>query len=113
MNIKQRNVVVSVILSLVTCGIYSIYWVVVMALDAVKIKDPSDSGTLEIVLMILLPFLGFFLTEKKLAEGCQERGIEHSDKSIVYLILGLFCGNLINSILMQIDLNEISASNVQ
>ena len=70
MAIKQRNLVTCILLTLVTCGIYGIYWVVMLAKEAVSVKDPADNALLEIVLMLFLPFLGIFLTEKKFAEGC-------------------------------------------
>lgn len=109
MAIKERNIVAAVIFSIITCGIYAIYWAICMARDAVSVKDAKDSGVLEIVLMLFLPFLGFFLCEKKLAEGCAEKGIEHNDNSIVYLILGL-CGlSIVNYCMMQNDLNKLAA----
>lgn len=110
MNIKERNIVTAVILSIITCGIYGIYWVICLAREAVSVKDPEDSGILEIVLMLFLPFLGFFLAEKKLAEGCQAKGIAHSDNSILYLILGLVGLGIVNYCMMQNDLNKIAAN---
>lgn len=109
MNIQNRNIVTAIILTVVTCGIYGIYWAVMLAKEAVSVKDPSDNGLLEIVLMIFLPFLGFFLAEKKLAEGCQAKGIAHTDNSIIYLILGLFGLNIVNFCMMQNDLNKLAA----
>lgn len=109
MNIKQRNIVVAILLTIITCGIYGIYWIIVMTRDAISVKDPADSAILEIVLMLFLPFLGFFLTEKKFAEGCAERGIDHKDNSILYLILGLFGLGIVNFCMMQNDLNKLAS----
>ena len=108
MPIKERNIITCILLSLVTCGIYGIYWIIMMAREAVSVKDPADSGILEIVLMLFLPFLGFFLSEKKLAEGCAEKGIPHSDNSIIYLILGLVGLGIVNCCMMQYDLNKLA-----
>ena len=108
MQIKQRKIVTCILLSLITCGIYGIYWVIMLAKEAVSVKDPADDGVLEIVLMILLPFLGFFLAEKKFNEGCQARGIPHNDNSILYLVLGLFGLSIVNYCMMQNDLNKIA-----
>lgn len=110
MNIKERNIVTSIILSVVTCGLYGIYWVICLAREAVSVKDPADSGILEIVLMLFLPFLGFFMAEKKLAEGCAEKGIAHQDNSVLYLILGLVGLGIVNYCMMQNDLNKIAAA---
>ncbi len=108
MKVKSRNIVVSIILSLVTCGIYGIYWTVMLAREAVSVKDENDSGILEIVLMLFLPFIGFFLAEKKLAEGCAAKGIAHKDNSVLYLILGLIGLSIVNFCLLQNDLNKIA-----
>lgn len=112
MAIKHRNIVTAVLLTLITCGIYGIYWVIMMAKEAVSVKDPSDSGILEIVLMLFLPFLGFYLSEKKLAEGCAAKGIAHSDNSVLYLILGLIGLGIINYCMMQNDLNKLADNTV-
>ena len=111
MEIKSRNIVTCVLLSLITCGIYGIYWVICMAREAVSVKDPSDSAVLEIVLMLFLPFLGFFLTEQKFTAGCETRGIAHKDNSVLYLILGLLGLSIVNYCMMQNDLNKIATVN--
>ena len=108
MAIKNRNIVTCILLTIITCGLYGIYWVVMMTKEAISVKDPADSGMLEIVLMLFLSFLGFFLTEKKFAEGCAARGIPHEDRSVLYLILGILGFGIVNFCLMQNDLNKIA-----
>ncbi len=110
MNIKSRNIVVAIILSIVTCGIYGIYWAVCLARESVSVKDPSDSAILEIVLFLFLPFLGFFLAEQKFAQGCADKGIPHKDNSILYLVLGLVGLGIVNYCMMQNDLNQIAGN---
>ncbi len=110
MNIKERNIVLSIVLSFVTCGIYVIYWAIMLAREAVSVKDPSDSAVLEIVCMLFLPFLGFYLSEKKLAEGCEAQGIAHKDNSVLYLVLGLIGLSIVNFALMQSDLNKLATA---
>ena len=108
MAVKERNIVVCILLTLVTCGIYSIYWYIMLAKEAVSVKDPSDSAVLEILLMLFLPFVGIFLTEKKFAEGCANRGIPHSDNSVLYLILGLLGLGIVGVCMLQNDLNKLA-----
>ncbi len=110
MKVKERNIVVAILLTLVTCGIYGIVWAICMAREAVSVKDENDDGILEIILMLLLPFVGFYLAEKKLAEGCAAKGIAHNDNSIIYLILGLFGLGIVNYCMLQNDLNKIAAT---
>ena len=108
MAIKERNIVTCILLSLVTCGIYGIYWIIMLAKESVSVKDASDSGILEIVLMLFLPFLGLFMCEKKFAEGCAEKGIEHKDNSVLYLILGLVGLGIVSLCMLQSDLNKLA-----
>lgn len=107
MNIKSRNAITGIILSIVTCGIYGIYWMFVMAKEAASVKDSADSGILEFILMLLLPFVGWYMLEKKFAEGCAAKGIEHKDNSILFLILGLVLP-VVNFYLMQTELNKLA-----
>ncbi len=108
MNIEKRNVATCIVLSIVTCGIYGIFWAVKMLKEAVQVKDQNDDGTLEIVLGILLCPVGFYMAEKKLSEGCAARGIAHEDRSILYLILGLVGLGIVDYALMQSDLNGMA-----
>ena len=107
MNIKKRNIVTAIILSIITCGIYAVYQAIMLAKEAVSVNDSNDNGLVEILLMIFLPFLGFFLAEQKLAKGCAAKGIAHNDNSILYLILGIVGLSIVNFCMMQNDLNKI------
>ena len=108
MAIKNRNIVMCIIWTLLTFGIYGIYWIVMMTKEAVSVKDSADSALLEIVLMLFLPFLGMYMVEKKFAEGCAARGIAHNDQSILYLILGLVGLGIVPLCMIQNDLNNIA-----
>ena len=109
MAIKERNIVTAIILTLVTCGIYGIYWCIMLAKESVSVKDASDNGLLEIILMLFLPFIGLFMCEKKFAEGCADKGIAHTDNSILYLILGLVGLGIVGLCMLQNDLNKLAA----
>ena len=110
MAIKERNIVTCILLTVVTCGIYGIYWMVMLAKEGVSVKDPADNALLEIVLMLFLPFLGLFMVEKKFAEGCAAKGVPHSDNSILYLILGLVGLGIVGYCMLQNELNKLAAA---
>lgn len=107
MVIEKRDLVKCVLLTIITCGIYGIYWGVKLGKDAVHVKDMNDDGLLEVLLIIFLPFVGFYLAEKKLTDGLHEKGIEHNDNSIIYLVIGIFGFGIVDYILMQNDLNKL------
>lgn len=52
---KQRNIAVCIILSLVTCGIYGLYWFVVMTNESNQVsgRPNSTSGGVSLLLMII------------------------------------------------------------
>ena len=108
MNIEKRNIGTCIVLSIVTCGIYAIIWAIKMLKEAVQVKDQNDDGTVEIILGILLCPVGFFMAEKKFAEGCAAKGIAHEDRSILYLILGFVGLGIVDFAMMQSDLNKIA-----
>ena len=108
MQIEKRNIGTCVLLSIVTCGIYGIYWAVKMLREAVQVKDETDDGLAEILLGIFLCPVGFYMAEKKFGEGCQARGIVHEDRSVLYLILGFVGLGIVNFILLQNDLNNVA-----
>lgn len=106
MNIKNRNIIVALLLSIITCGIYGIYWIWCMANEALSVK--GESNILINILCLFLPFIGFYMLEKEFAAGCAAQGIEHKDNAILYLILGLIFP-VANLLLVQNDLNKLAA----
>ena len=108
MKIEKRSIGTCVVLSIVTCGIYGIIWCIKMLKEAVQVKDEKDDGLVEILLGLFLCPVGFYLAEKKLGEGCAQKGIEHEDRSVLYLVLGFIGLGIVNYILMQGDLNKIA-----
>lgn len=108
MNFKPRNIVTAIILSIITCGIYGIYWTIMMTREAVSVKDATDSAVLEILLMLFLPFVGFMMVEKKFSEGLAAQGIPHQDNSVLYLILGLVGLGIVPMCMIQSDLNKVA-----
>ncbi len=109
MQIKQREPITAIILSIVTCGIYGIIWVIDLMKGACSVKDANDTALVEIILGLFFPCLGFYLAEQKLAAGCAARGIPHKDNAILYLVLGLVFP-IAAYYLLQVDLNEIAKS---
>lgn len=112
MTLENRSIAKCIILTIITCGIYGIYWAYKMGTEAAKVKDVNDTGMLEALLCIFLPFIGFFLAEKKFAEGCQAMGYPHEDKSIMYLILGVIGLGIVDYCVMQSELNKLADSGI-
>lgn len=102
---EKRDIVKCVVLSIVTVGLYWIYWTIKLGKEAISVKDEKDKGTKEIVCMIFLPFLGLHLAEKKFYDGCQNKGYnQKKDLSVFYLVAGVFWLSAIA--IMQDDMNK-------
>lgn len=114
--VPNRNIAVAIILSLVTCGIYGIYWFVVMTDESNKVSnDNSTSGLLAFVLTLITcgiyGIYWYYKMGQKMYQAGKMYNKEIADNSILYLILGLFGFGIISYALIQSDLNKFSSMN--
>lgn len=111
--IQERNIVVQILLSIVTCGLYSIYWFITLTNDAAtKASDPDFKGGMAFLLTLvtcgIYGFYWYYKMGKTLYKAGQDNGVEISDNSVVYLILGIFGLGVVNYCIMQSDLNKLA-----
>ncbi len=111
--IGKREVVTTVLLSIVTCGIYGIVWFIGLTDDASKASgDRSMSGGTAFLLTLvtcgLYSIYWNYKMGKLVYEAQTKRNMKATDNSVLYLVLGLFGLELVNYILIQSALNEIS-----
>ena len=113
---KRREIVTSIILSIVTCGIYSIYWFICLTDDAkIAAEDTQmQSGGLAFVLtLVTCGIYGLYWAYKmgELVKNAQiKRGMTPKDNAIIYLILELFGLSIVVYALVQNDLNEMATA---
>ncbi|MDL2233336.1 DUF4234 domain-containing protein [Ruminococcaceae bacterium OttesenSCG-928-L11] len=110
----QKNIALNIILSVVTCGIYGIYWYYCIATDIYNSRNNiSTTPILTIVLnLVTCGIYGIYVYYKwgkAMYEVCTERGIPCEDRSILYLILSIFGLAIVNMALIQSDLNQMAA----
>ena len=109
--IANRDIAVAIILSIVTCGIYFIYWFIMMTEDVNSLTDDhKTSGGLAFVLTLLTcGIYGIYWAYsmgKRLYEYQQAKGENTSDNSVLYLVLQIFGFGIITSALIQSELNK-------
>lgn len=89
---KQRSIPVCIILSLVTCGLYSLYWMVVMTDDVNRLsgRQRPSGGTallLSIVTCGIYSIYWAYQMGEALYSAKTQRGIAGSSNGVLYLIL--------------------------
>lgn len=114
--IQQRNIAVAILLSLVTCGIYSIYWFIVLSDDVGRANEnPKISGItaflLNIVTCGIYGIYWSYKLGKEMFEANQKHGIAANDNSVLYLILSLFGFQIVTWAIIQSELNKIAVGN--
>ena len=112
--LEYRDIAIAIILSIVTCGIYGIFWIISLTNDANKVADrPTDtSGGMVILLTIITCGIYGIYWNYKMGQKIYEAGQRYNksirDNSILYLVLSLFGLQIVNYALMQSDLNKFS-----
>lgn len=99
--------------SIITLGIYSIDWFIVMTDDAniFSDEDTTSGGTAFLLTLVTCRIYGIYWNYKmgkKMEQAGKKYNVPISDNSLIYLILSLFGSSIINYCLIQKDLNRFS-----
>ena len=106
---KQRNIFLSIILTLLTCGIYGLVWLWCLNNELrVANNRKTNSGT-NFLFSILTCGIFFLVWNYKLGEEVEDAG--GKNEGVVYLILSLFGLSLIALALAQSQVNRICERN--
>ena len=108
MEIKNRNIAVCIILTIITCGIYGIYWFIVMTNEsnALAPNNATASGGMAFLFSILtLGIYAFYWTYKLGCKVDEMKGTQ-GNSGILYLILTFFCLGIIPYCLAQDEINK-------
>ena len=114
---QRRNIVSVILLSIVTCGIYALYWQVVVTNEIeyalAEISDGScRSGGLALLFSILTcgiyTIYWYYKEAKRLEILAADLGVRVSNEAWLYVILCIFGLEIVNIALMQDDLNKLA-----
>lgn len=111
--IKERSIVVSILLTLITCGIYGIYWFITLTDDAAKAAGDTDFTGVKAFLFTLITcgiygIYWYYKMGKTMYIANQKAGINASDNSLLYLLLGVLSFGIISYCIIQSELNTIA-----
>ena len=106
---KQRNIFLCIILTILTCGIYGLVWLWCLNNELrVANNRKTNSGT-NFLFSILTCGIFFLVWNYKLGEEVEDAG--GKNEGVVYLILSLFGLSLIALALVQSQVNKICERN--
>lgn len=113
MFLSERNIGVAIILSLITCGIYGIYWFIALTDEANKVSgNTAPSGGVAFLLSLVTCGLYSIYWSYKMGEKLNQAGKMHGkdiqNNAVLYLVLSIFGLGLVNYCLIQSDLNKFS-----
>lgn len=98
MPINKRNLAVSIILTIVTCGIYGIYWFIVMTDDTKNVSgdiNGASGGVAFLLTLVTCNIYGYYWAYKqgeRIDNAKNARGIPSSNSNVLYsFLLFLVC----------------------
>lgn len=113
--IEKRDIAITIILSIVTCGIYALVWLARMNDDINKLSNRQDELSGGVVAILSLVTGGLFAiywaykAGEKLNEAKSMRGIPtDSNAGIIYLLLSVFGLGIVTYALIQSELNKFA-----
>ncbi len=113
--INRRDLVLPIILSIITCGLYSIYWVICLVNDTNTVaREPNAQSGVVVVLLGLITCNIYMLYWFYTAAGKVNRAkVAHglpadNNMGLIYVLLSLFGFEIVAMALLQNDLNQIA-----
>lgn len=112
-NIKKRSVALAIIFSIVTCGIYAIYWQVCLVNDMNKVsKNKNAKGGVVVFLLSLITcsiywLYWLFKAGESMDVARTASGTPTSNRGLLYLLLSIFGLGVVAVAILQSDLNSL------
>lgn len=107
MNMVERNIVMVLILSIITCGIYSLYWTYVTA-EALNEEDKTTPELMNYVIAILLGIVtcGIFTIYWNYTFYKKSDVALNSNNFLINFILSIFGFSIVSTLIVQSDINK-------
>lgn len=106
--VSKRGIPLAIILSIVTCGIYTIYWQIKLTdeMNTLLNKPNATSGLMAFIYTIITCGIYFLYWLYKMGDNVDALKGKSGDTGILYLVLGLLCLGLIPMALAQDAIND-------
>lgn len=110
--INKRNIGVCILLSIITLGIYDIYWLYLLVKNTRSIQKDTNDCTGEMLCLIFLPFYSlywWYTRGEKVKQGFSEHNYTSIGNGVIYLILSIFGLSIVSMAIMQSDFNSLKS----
>ena len=110
--VEKRDVAISILLTIITCGFYGIYWFIKLNDDINTLADDRvapSGGMAFLFTLITCEIYSYFWMYKmgeKLDNISARKGMSTQHRGILYLVLHFFGLGLISYALMQDSINK-------
>ncbi len=112
MKMTQRSIVSMILLSIVTCGIYDLYWMYHARSEFQQLSGDTTikPGTELLFSIICLPYTIYWIYKfsTDIANYQKEHGLQVADNAVLNVILALVCLIPVSCLLIQKQLNELA-----
>ena len=103
----NRNIAVCIILSIVTCGIYGLYWMYQINRAACEVNPNEWSTDGGLVILLSIVTCGIYSIYWNYKMGKAFRVLPgSSDNSILYLVISIIGLSIVNYCIIQSDINR-------
>lgn len=106
--VPKRSIPLAIILSIVTCGIYTVYWQIKLTdeMNTLLNKSNATSGLMAFIYSVITCGIYFIYWLYKMGNNVDELKGKSGDTGILYLILGILCLGIIPMALAQDAIND-------
>jgi hypothetical protein len=109
--VGERSIPLYIVLTVITCGLFGIYWFISIAGDIAKLREqPEPRGIFDYIIGLITCgiylLVCYYRYPKYIVEIQEKRGLKVNDISVISLIFGILFG-IVSLALMQNELNKI------
>ena len=112
---KERNIALCIVFSIITFGIYTLYWFFTLTEDTNRISNdpaPTSGGMALLYTIITCGIYGFYWMYKRGAiidDYNMRTGKGSTSNAIIYLLLAVFSLGIVSYCLCQNEINKINS----
>lgn len=105
----NRNIVLCIVLTVVTCGIYGIYWMICLNNEINQLAgepEATSGGMVFLLTLVTCGIYGWYWNFKMGERVDKIKGQAGGSSNIIFIVLAICCLGIVNYCLMQDTINK-------